>query len=438
MTGTALLQLAPPVKVCVVCNDCEETITGDVRKDLNGNSICEDCFEDADLAVCENCDKVKDRDACRSNPDGDLWCDDCMCDSCCTCEHCDNEVWSDYINEVTVINRRTWRADSEYWCESCIDRDAFHCDDCGGTYSDAEVIHTAGGSGICQSCYEDYYFTCEDCGEVFHHDDTSNSDDGCFCQDCGHCGEDFGPSGFRNRSGRVTETGSARCYGIELETDRCEGYSDLDGSGAWGAKNDPTVSGKEFYSDILNGDEGLDAVREWAELADRNRWYASSSAGYHLHIDMRNESDDQLYAIAYAYRATQEVWLKFVSRERSNGTYSHRCSWDTLDIPVNADERSFYSWSRQTTRYMWFNTNAFSAHSTFEIRAHEGTCDGDAVINWVKAHTRFADWASSKGLDGVRKALDSLDDDALFDLIAREAWQDDELRDYYAKKADNH
>jgi hypothetical protein len=263
-----------------------------------------------------------------------------------------------------------------------------------------------------------------------------SSDDGCLCEDCDTCGEDFGPSGFRNRSGCVTETGSARCYGIELETDRCDGYSDLHDSGAWGAKNDPTVSGKEFYSDILNGDEGLDAVREWAELAESNNWYASSGAGYHLHIDMRNESDDSLYAIAYAYRATQEVWLKFVSRDRRNNSYCHRCSWDCADIPANADDRSFYSWSRRTTRYMWFNTCSFTSHSTFEIRSHEGTCDGDAVINWVKAHTRFADWASTKGLDGVREALDGLNEEDMAELIGREAWQDESLCNYYAKKAD--
>ncbi len=235
----------------------------------------------------------------------------------------------------------------------------------------------------------------------------------------------------------MTEAGSARCYGIELETDECGGYMDLQDSGAWGAKIDPTVDGKEFYSAILSGDEGLDAVREWAKLADSNGWSAFDNAGYHLHIDMRNESDDSLYAIAYAYRATQEVWLTFVDKCRPSGSYAHRCNWDCGDILQRADDLSFYSWSRKNTRYMWFNTCAYGKFTTFEIRAHEGTCDGDAIINWVKAHIRFADWASGKGLDGVEEALSGLDDAGMLDLIAREAWQDDELCDYYAKKANN-
>ena len=236
----------------------------------------------------------------------------------------------------------------------------------------------------------------------------------------------------------MTEAGSARCYGIELETDECDGYEDLKDSGAWGAKDDPTVNGKEFYSAILSGDAGLDAVRTWAKLADRNRWYASDDAGYHLHIDMRNESDDSLYAIAYAYRATQEVWLKFADKCRSSGSYARKCNWDCADVTASADSRSFASWSCKNSRYMWFNTCSYGKFTTFEIRLHEGTCDGDAVINWVKAHTRFADWASSKGLKGVREALTGMNNAEMFDLIAREAWQDDELRDYYAKKADNH
>ena len=362
-----------------------------------------------------------------------------MSEACCTCERCDNEVWQDDLSEVSARPPRYTDPNSQYWCETCVNQSAFHCDDCGGIHSDADAISTAGGSSICISCFEDDWFTCEECCEVYHCEDMARGDYGCCCNDCGgHNGEDFRPTGFSNRSGCVTEAGSARCYGIELETDECDGYEDLQDSAAWGAKNDPTVNGKEFYSAILSGDAGLDAVREWAKLADSNGWSASDDAGYHLHIDMRNESDDSLYAIAYAYRATQEVWLTFVDRRRINGSYSRRCRWDCADVPAVADDRPFSSWARKNDRYLWINLEAYRKFTTFEIRLHEGTCDGEAVINWVKAHIRFSDWASGKGLKGVRDALSGLDAEGLFDLIAREAWQDDELRDYYAKKANNH
>jgi hypothetical protein len=84
---------------------------------------------------------------------------------------------------------------------------------------------------------------------------------------------------------------------------------------------------------------------------------------------------------------------------------------------------------------MWFNTCSYDLLTTFELRLHEGTCDTEAIINWVKAHTRFADWASGKGFAGVKEALAGLDEKALAELIGREAWKDEALCDYYAKKA---
>ncbi len=431
MTGTAILQLG---KTCAVCPDCEETITGVVFKDVSGNSICEKCFNASDLVVCEDCNEVFERDDCRENPYGVLWCYDCVDESCCTCEHCDEERWSDDISEVSTRNH--WGASvSQYWCESCVNNNAFHCDDCGNTVCDDIRTDTAGGDSICQCCYEDSYFSCEDCGEVYHCDDMATGDDGCCCSDCQPDGENFSPGIWRNRSGCITETGSARCYGIELETDHCGGYEDLNGSTPWGAKYDATCSGKEFYSAILSGDEGLDAVREWAEVAKRNHWGVDTCCGYHLHLNMRGESEDSLYAIAYAYRATQEVWAGFVDKHRANSSYSHRCTWDCADVPAHANGYDFCRWAYKDDRYTWFNTDAYSKFTTFEIRSHEGTCDGDAVINWVKAHTRFADWASSKGLDGVREALYGLDDKAMAELIGHDAWQDESLCEYYANKA---
>lgn len=427
--------------VCVDCeetwdrDDCRHTTSGEVCKNTSGEVICEDCFDIADLVVCGDCKEVKARDDCRENPDGVLWCGDCMDNSCSTCEHCDEERWSNDIEGVVTRDGRWYCAVTEYWCESCRGQDSFTCSDCGGAHGDDQRTDLSSGSSICQSCFDDGYFCCEGCDEVFHCDDMARSDVSYFCRNCRRDGENFGPSGFRNRSGCVTEIGSARCFGVELETDECDGYEELDGSLAWGAKDDPTVSGKEFYSDILSGDEGLTAVEEWAELASQNGWEAHSSSGYHLHIDARQESDDQLYGIAYAYRATQEVWRSFVKSHRRNNSYCRGCEWTCADVVAAHGDTLFRNWARHGNRYFWCNTTAYNIHSTVEIRLHHGTCNETEVINWVKAHTRFVDWASTLGLEGVREKLDGLGDGALFNLIADEAWRDDKLRDYYTKKA---
>lgn len=398
---------------------------------------CPKSIEDDDSVVCPNCEDTITRDDLTENPDGDEWCEDCATADTFICDSCDERAWDD---DCTTIELSMGHSNTHNLCESCTDNKTITCDDCGGTVYTDDAFETANGSTICIACYEEAYITCEDCGDIVHQDNSHCNDSGCYCSSCRpSAGRDFDPNGFRNRSGSMTEIGSARCFGIELETDECDGYNVLEDTDAWGAKDDPTVSGKEFYSDILSGDDGLEAIRKWGKLANHNDWQAGGGAGYHLHIDMRGESDDSLFAIAYAYRKSQSVWQSFVESRRLSSTYSRSIEWNCADIfRVVKEGRTFYSFANRGTRYIWCNLCAYSVHSTLEIRLHEGTCDDIEVINWVKVHTRFADWASDLGFEGVVKMLEGLDDDGMFRLFSREVWRDYPLSEYYAKKARHH
>jgi len=279
------------------------------------------------------------------------------------------------------------------------------------------------------------YVACDDCGEVVRIEDAGQVGDDYYCASCNPYFMNYNPNGFCNRSGRTTDTGSERCFGLELETDKCEGYIALYEHPAWGAKNDCTVSGKEFYSDILNGDEGLEAILDWVQLASFNGWAASDRAGYHLHLDLRGEVDDSCYAMAYAYRRFETVWFSFVESHRHSNIYSHEIQWSCADIKRAVRRVSYQIWSRHATGFMWCNIAAYYEHSTVEIRLHQGTCDRDEIINWVKAHTRFVDWACTKGLAGVEEALDGMNNNELFFFLVKYIWNDEELGKYYAKKA---
>jgi len=221
---------------------------------------------------------------------------------------------------------------------------------------------------------------------------------------------------------------------LELETDTCVGYEDLEDGGAWGAKNDPTCCAKELYSDILDGDVGLEAIADLVKLAEKNNWRAGGGCGYHLHIDMRQENNDSLFAAAYAYRITERMWARFVSARRCSDSYCHPIRWSCADLIGYGSTFSQFARTACRGRYEWVNIAAYNYHSTFEIRLHHGTCNKHEIINWVKAHIRFVDWATTLGFDKVREKMSNLNIGELFDLIASEAWQDNDLRAYYAAK----
>jgi hypothetical protein len=431
MSITQLGMFGQNYKVAADCMDCGCMVSGGTEYD--GGTLCAICFDERDLITCANCGIVVDSYDSYKAPDDNDWCDECYQDTFSTCEHCDDPVIAE--NMITVQTGSSYRNNAELWCENCTDRNATRCDDCGDYVDNDYYYRTAHGDNVCDSCYCDNYFTCDSCGDVYHTDDYYGDDYGAYCEGCRPSEGDFEPSGFRNHSGSLTEIGSARCYGIELETDECDSYYDLEGT-AWGAKDDPTVNGKEFFSNILEGDDGLQEVRDWGNLARRNGWRAGSNAGFHLHLDLRGESDDSMFAIAYAYRATEALWLSFVERRRRDCTYAMSLRYDCYDIEVGARETGSYAgWAGRYDRYNWANVKAYGRHYTIEIRLHQGTCNGDEVINWIKAHTRFADWAATKGLTGVKEVLDGKDYQEMFKLISREAWQDDELSEYYARKA---
>jgi hypothetical protein len=412
------------------CNECESLITGDRYEDTDGETICADCLGKLGQGVCPKCEVTFDKFDMDENPDGIIWCDDCITEHTFDCAQCGNTTWD---CEKKVVETHLGPDDI---CKACADTGTIECSDCNNIVYQNNCHETRDGDDVCDSCYNDRYGMCDACGDVVHCDDLYCTDYSTHCENCRPCDADFDPAGFRNRTGSMTEIGSTRCYGVELETDECEGYHDLEDSGAWGAKDDCTVEGKEFYSDILNGDDGLAAIGEWSSLASCNGWDAGSSAGYHLHLDMRNEANDSLFAIAYAYRKTQEVWFSFVSDSRHDGTYSHSCQWTCNDVDAAVrDKCSYYSFVGNGTRYNWCNLIAYRQHTTIEIRLHQGTCNDSEVVNWVKAHTRFCDWASQLGYAGVKEALGDMDNDDLFRLFMRDIWTDYPLCEYYANKA---
>jgi hypothetical protein len=207
-----------------------------------------------------------------------------------------------------------------------------------------------------------------------------------------------------------------RKFGVEIETSSCNDWADREDCMDWSAKPDYSVSGLEFVSEILSGYSGINAIREICDYAEEHDWEVDEDCGLHVHFDMREESNDSLKAIALAYKLTYEVWIKFVDRSRWDNRYCKQHSAKCSDI---YGARDFEDFARNQTRYEWFNFEAYSKHSTFEVRLHEGTLDGRRICNWVKAHAVFIDWASDAGWAKVRNTLLCMDTNDKMDFIAQ-------------------
>jgi hypothetical protein len=216
------------------CYNCGDYIDKSKR-------ICEDCSDD--WSVCTGCDECV-QDAVEV--DGDMYCDDCLCENYSLCEQCDNWVNQ---NDIRCIG-------DEWVCDGCFDRYCFTCEECGHDYFlNNEDYYHHNGYYYCNNCYWEEHFVCDSCGEVYHQD--NYAEDG-LCYDCygGHENREIGGPIDSDRFNRL---GSRRCWGIEIETETGE-YEETPSE--WGIKNDGSISGKELVSPIMQGDAGLEQIEE--------------------------------------------------------------------------------------------------------------------------------------------------------------------------------
>jgi hypothetical protein len=370
----------------LLCTHCENEIEGVPLKSDTCDPYCEDCAHGYLCYVC-NCEAGCDSD---SDRDGNTYCADCA--STNICHACRNGDASDDCEY-----------DGDYYCHRCFTARFFTCDGCGATFSHDDSYSPENGyHTYCSECYHERYDHCEDCGGECELDDMQYVDGENLCSDCaGSHGCDWEPCGS-DCSDEHDQVGSARCFGVEIETSRCEGYSSLEDDKAWGAKEDCSVSGKEFYSDILHGNDGLGEIMRLCDVARRQHWAVDDRCGLHVHLDMRNESNESRQAIAAAFRLTESVWHNFVDESRIRNRYCARIDWQLSVMRRICQDECFVDWVRSIhTRYTWFNVYAYLDHSTFEIRLHEGTLDSVKICNWVRALTIFADWAGKHSIDEV-------------------------------------
>jgi len=193
---------------------------------------------------------------------------------------------------------------------------------------------------------------------------------------------------------------SERRFGIEIETAQCNHVNRIRGKTPFGAKHDSTVTGKEFDSPILSGDEGLAVVSDFCDIAKRRRWAVNEDCGTHIHLDMRREGEDSLRAIAAGYFFTYPSWAKLVDPVR---TYNDFCLQPDYCDRTMSNPTPFRQLAGETNRYTFINIAAYCRHRTFEIRGLEGTFDKNLLANWIISHLTFADFCATLTIEQVTR-----------------------------------
>ncbi len=430
------------------CDECGGEYDGaDLKVTPGNNNFCEECY-DEHFVECNDCNEVIDKDASMLGPDDNDYCESCHNERFGYCEGCEETFDNDDLNSVDAriyINGRNRNVGC--LCNDCRDEYMIRCEDC-RCWESSEESHSYNNGSICQGCYENGYFYCEGCNDVCSNDNMSSCEDGCYCDDCHTPDEDsddddssvrvaangktyFAANRFAPETANYVRTGSARTFGVELETATCAGYEDFAGKYHFAAKPDGSIDGEEFASAVLYGDEGLDAITDFCDAASEADFTVDDKCGYHAHFGASDLCEDQMRAVLCAYNLTYNVWSAFVSETRRARYYCAPSKW-TCDDVINAAD--LYHWMGKNDRYQWFNTASYSEHTTLEVRLHPGAISGSKVANWVVAHIRFIDAVSKMTVEEVRATFEGQSAESNFAAIS-EIWNDAELTNFYAERA---
>ncbi len=393
--------------------------------------MCVKCVRDL-YAICDDCSKMLSYDKwgecedLRTGPDGKIRCPGCDAATFSLCDRCGRRTLRDGNTILTSPDDST----REY-CQSCWQCLWFACSVCEEVFaSNLRYTDPDNSAHYCEECFERTYFRCSCCTRSF------NRAALCGWEGDPHCSDCYGQADVwkvRPWSGKATtfeRVGSKRCFGVELETERCDNYRDLHGNTDWGCVYECSTPGREFISPILQGDEGFDEIKTLCDTASNNGWSIDRSCGLHVHVDARDLSSDEVLQIAYAYRKTYTLWKLFVDHRRGDNSMCGSPQYTAVDIR-GAEHIEDFVESRD--RFEFINWRAYLAHGSIEVRLYKGSLNAREICNWVALHTRFIDIVKDLTFDEVDDKLGS---------ISRTNWrglvsiiEDTNLLDYWRRIA---
>ena len=274
-------------------------------------------------------------------------------------------------------------------------------------------------NAICNRCFMNSYALCVDCGALLRTRSgicRNNSRDVLYDNDpdhyyplCYNCylmrrdnSPRWDPTPLDVSFASYNRIHSRRKFAVEVETADCYYYERLKGNTSFGCKTECSVPGMEFISPVLYGDEGLAEIENFLAFGAEHDWSADSDCGCHTHYDMRDDSEEELFRITYAYAKTYRFWAACVRDGRRENSYCHEPSYSAYSVRKAAESRDdFRYFAENQDRYDYLNVRSYTVHNTFENRLLEGTCYAQTICNWIMVNVRFMDYVKGLSFDDI-------------------------------------
>jgi len=400
------------------------------------------------------------------------------------CEDC-----KEYKDIDNLFYSSLYLTSQKLLCRSCYDKQFYTCSSCGKSFDKNKFTpFMFEDEPMCSHCSARHITSCSCCGNTIRKDRNKATDEGFICNSCYKLNyEECTRCKVAVKKGRASyyePTNQVLCnrckdfydkardivvldnkynncltklsYGIELETssgDVNRLYSDSNINYLFRPTSDASITGAEWVSPILRGDDGFEYIKSFLASLNRNTT-VDSNCGYHVHFGVTFNSISTLYKILYGYRMLQDFFFNLVPESRlepNKRTGKCYCAklphnlekfgedslnkllYDTADkIVTQSDKMNKYGNSKKG-RYYWLNMHSYFYRRTLEIRNHEGTLDYSDITNWINLHGRVIEYFTNTGFISLTKKIKSINSMESFFNFLEEILNKD-IRIFYEKK----
>lgn len=164
----------------------------------------------------------------------------------------------------------------------------------------------------------------------------------------------------------------------------------------------------EIVSPVLRGDDGFAQVTTLCRVLKSLGCKVNKKCGLHVHIGIANESVDFMRNLVRNYAAAQNQIDSFMapSRRSYENTFCGPVRFNAElmnsartieEVMIAAQQDHLVVNRRSVRRYRKMNLQSYLAYKTVEFRHHQGTIEGEKVLNWVRFCMRFC-LASRRGM----------------------------------------
>ncbi len=404
------------------CEECQ-IVNSEVYLRRDEINLCDSC-SDAHYVICRRCLKEGLRDDYIPGVSG-LLCPECHGSNYVFCSDCG---MMGRPHNGRVVGRN-------FYCEGCYQQHSQVCDNCHETSGDC--VDNYNGA-FCAKCLEEHLAECSNCASQYKKQDMYEEYSGHYiCNRCEIAIYSWETVDFAPKESHYEEVGSKRTFGIEIETSQCKGFSSLKNKTIWACTDDFSITGKEFITPPLYGDEGLKEIHSFCEEANSLKWESDDHCGLHLHMGIGDLDPEELKRVAFAYHHTYGMWKRFISSYRAINSMCGAPKYTLTEITKidTLDSEDWEYFAAERDRFDAINWRAYLIHGTIELRLLNGTLDAELICNWIKTHTRFIDFVIKHTISELDLLLDG---STLYQFSALTEIIGTELATYYVGVADSY